>query len=168
MRLSWVPSLDIEPTYTTPSPPGSSVKRPGSSPATIRVRLAATIIASEVRCAHGPSHSEQAAMAATTGTTSSSSGLSMRRGPMPTEASTGISESRYRRPTASSRPSIIPSGRISGRNRSSCRPSCDSIMPAGTRPRAMSLSTSANTPPRLTMSSTTSVANVAWANSRNR
>ena len=44
----------------------------------------------------------------------------------------------------------------------------DSIIPAGTRPRAMSPRTSVNTAPRLTIISTTSAANVVCANSRNR
>jgi hypothetical protein len=114
-RVSWRPSLDIAPTYTTPPPPGSSVKRPGSSPATSRLRLPAMIISCEVRLAHGPNHSEHSAMSATIGSTSISTGRSIRRGPTPMDVSTGISASRYRRPIASSMPSISPSGSTSGR-----------------------------------------------------
>ena len=54
-------------------------------------------------------------VATTTGTTSISSGRSSRLGPTPMAVITAISESRYRRAIASSRPSISASGRISGR-----------------------------------------------------
>ena len=81
----------------------------------IRLRLACSIIAAAVRWAQGPSHSEQAATASTTGTVTHSSGRSRRRGPTPTALSTAISESRYNRTTASIRPSISASGSTSGR-----------------------------------------------------
>ncbi len=75
-------------------PPESWVNLPGSSPATTTLRLAASTIASAVRLAQGPSHSEQAPTSATTGATSIMTGRSRRRGPTPTAVSTAISESR--------------------------------------------------------------------------
>ena len=73
------------------------------------------IICSATRPAQGPSHSEQVPTSTTTGTTSINSGRSRRLGPTPMAVMTAISESRYRRAMASSRPSISASGRISGR-----------------------------------------------------
>ena len=76
------------------------MKRPGSSPATSRFLLASTTIPRATPSAHGPSHSEQTAMTASTGAATSSTGRNNRRGPTPTADSTYISESRYSRPSA--------------------------------------------------------------------
>ncbi len=107
-------------------------------------------------------------MTTTTGTTSISIGRSMRLGPTPMAVMTAISESRYSRASASSRPSIKASGRMMGRYATNCSPTCDSSKRAGMRPSAILPRISTSTPPTLTTSSTIKVARKLWVKSLSR
>ena len=91
MRPKREPAVSISPTYRMPARPGSSMKRPASSPATRKDRLASSTMRWARRAPAGAAQSEAKPMTSATGRVTASSGRQSWRGPRPTEHSTAIS-----------------------------------------------------------------------------
>jgi len=130
--------------------------------------LGAATLASLGRTAHGPSHSDTTAVIATSTTPRISTGRSRPRGPMPDEASTCISLSRYIRPSPISTPMKLASGIMLVNPSSVRRPSTWNITLAGKLPLATCCSTLANALPATTTSNTATVAATVCASSRRK
>ncbi len=155
---STVPSRLKVSTKIMPPLPGNSVKRPASSPAAITDLFAAAMTWSAVRADIGPSQSETRPTTMVESTASRVTGRSMPRGPMPDEASTCISLSRYMRPRAIRVPRKADMGSKVESRSTICKPSTSNITLGWMLPLATFCNTVANAPPAKITSSTMAVA----------
>ncbi len=155
-------------TNRMPELPGRSTKRPGSSPDTKKLRLASSTMFLAFCAVHGTSQSEAKAIISTSGAATNATGRHRLRLPTPTEASTAISLSAYRRAIAIIRPMNSASGITKLRKRGIRSTSNCSIRVAGTLPREISAIRSVRKPPTLIRNSTNSTAATSWLNCLNR